>query len=868
MFIYGEYGAGGAAKAYQKLKTRPRIFMLKGRMVPEESHAVFELEQGSFPEGLLELSLIHLAICIKPSEDNEDGHRHFEPPRQTEFPNRAIPYKKTITTQVPRPIPLTVRRRTLYFESPELLPRPTQPPPPLLPPPIGPVQQNVDPDAPAAEDPPPGPVQLNVEPDNPAIEDIVGFTSVQSSSILRLKRAADDSYTEITRITKRAKRSLGSDESAISSPFKIYGYSTFTERSHVVYEPILRFSDLTIPALCDKIANVFKKCEVKFLSLFPNWPTILFVPDIENPDQRANTTGKIHLELPPKCKIAFGNKDLLFLLGFSDEVYTTSAFTSNSNTSFSIIENSDPEQFRKLVSTTSFRSREKLSAIIRSTTALKTLTSERKKNLQLLDSIPTLIIGYKPIKEVLAFQLVDPTSLIPDGKGSIKYSYRLWSSLIQFVEDNWKFKKRKLRLVAKDGQSIILQNDPSRDGNIFSMSFKLYPKAATIFGFSEELKEVQWIFGNKAASIHSGIIYEYPIDDADLDARVNAFHIALKNNAVIVPDKEFPLKSQSEVAAEPPVEDIEQQLILQHQQGRRKILRTPPRTPPLDQNPLEIDTSAINLPDDTDIDVDEDEERLEEQEREKEYRQEQDRQEKEREEERRKQEQLEEEREEQYRQEQERREKERNDQRWFNEVFERIEEEDRFYDADADDEWLQGVGDEDNILPEDNDDFVLDVDAGEAEAEVDVNVINDDDNQLQEIAEQEADQIENLQDAFEDREIPNPEIEPPRHFYYADPQPSITCGKPQIGIPKACFVLVKEGEPRDFFFERGPVAFFGTIAGKTSLTVQKSNPVYLKNFNSLNSLRLEFVDKSFNTIKLPEPTTAFFTMIISCDKLY
>jgi len=81
-------------------------------------------------------------------------------------------------------------------------------------------------------------------------------------------------------------------------------------------------------------------------------------------------------------------------------------------------------------------------------------------------------------------------------------------------------------------------------------------------------------------------------------------------------------------------------------------------------------------------------------------------------------------------------------------------------------------------------------------------------------------------------------------------------------------VLVKEGEPRDFFFERGPVAFFGTIAGKTSLTVQKSNPVYLKNFNSLNSLRLEFVDKSFNTIKLPEPTTAFFTMIISCDKLY
>jgi len=136
------------------------------------------------------------------------------------------------------------------------------------------------------------------------------------------------------------------------------------------------------------------------------------------------------------------------------------------------------------------------------------------------------------------------------------------------------------------------------------------------------------------------------------------------------------------------------------------------------------------------------------------------------------------------------------------------------------------------------------------------------------LAQEEAERIEVFQDAYEERDVPNPEIEPPRYFYYADTVPRTTCGAMPNAIPKSCFLILKEGEPRDFFFEKGPLAYFGSMGGK-NFTVQKTHSVFLKNYNCLDALRIEFIDKSFRTVKLPVGSpTAFLTMIVTCLKHY
>jgi len=96
MFIYGKYGAAGAAKASEKLlKSQPRVLFLRGKMEAQESHTVFELERGMFPEGMLELYLVCLGFCLENSAD-AGNHRHFEGPCRSLYPIRATPYQQTI----------------------------------------------------------------------------------------------------------------------------------------------------------------------------------------------------------------------------------------------------------------------------------------------------------------------------------------------------------------------------------------------------------------------------------------------------------------------------------------------------------------------------------------------------------------------------------------------------------------------------------------------------------------------------------------------------------------------------------------------------------------------------------------------------
>ena len=287
MFIYGEYGAAGAAKASEKLfKSQPRVFFLRGKMEAQESHAVFELERGMFPEGMLELDLVHLGFCLENSADG-GNHRHFEGPRRTPYPIRAATYQRTIRKKVPRPIPLTSRRRTIYFVPPEDLQRPGR---------------NPELEALALLQELPGNPDDDDDDDDPAAG-AAPYAPASSGYSARFKRTAeqeegDSGFRDAANPSKRVRRALGDDDSAANSPYKIFGVSSFASSAFVTLEAAA-VADLTIPGLCDKIQACFKKAELRFLELYPSWPTIKFI--ISDTQDAARSAGRPVIAIPPKC---------------------------------------------------------------------------------------------------------------------------------------------------------------------------------------------------------------------------------------------------------------------------------------------------------------------------------------------------------------------------------------------------------------------------------------------------------------------------------------------------------------------------------------------------------------------------------------
>ena len=79
-----------------------------GRLDPGETYALIDLDVGNIlPRGQsVKLDLVNIIIC------NQEGHSHFEPDEKAEYPKDPNRYPEIITVKLPRPRPLTFRRRT------------------------------------------------------------------------------------------------------------------------------------------------------------------------------------------------------------------------------------------------------------------------------------------------------------------------------------------------------------------------------------------------------------------------------------------------------------------------------------------------------------------------------------------------------------------------------------------------------------------------------------------------------------------------------------------------------------------------------------------------------------------------------------
>ena len=123
-------------------------------------------------------------------------------------------------------------------------------------------------------------------------------------------------------------------------------------------------------------------------------------------------------------------------------------------------------------------------------------------------------------------------------------------------------------------------------------------------------------------------------------------------------------------------------------------------------------------------------------------------------------------------------------------------------------------------------------------------------------------------DALEEIEVDNPEPRPSESYVPFPTGYLNYCGPVPETFPRECFIVVKEGVPRDWIFERGFLALAGmltsTAAPESKITLKKENPIYIRNYFALDSLNLEFVDTSFATFKIPAgQPEGFLCLLIS-----
>ena len=134
-----------------------------------------------------------------------------------------------------------------------------------------------------------------------------------------------------------------------------------------------------------------------------------------------------------------------------------------------------------------------------------------------------------------------------------------------------------------------------------------------------------------------------------------------------------------------------------------------------------------------------------------------------------------------------------------------------------------------------------------------------------------AEAIENDPDPFDEINIPNPEPRPSNTFLYRTSSPITVCGDVDPGFPITAYVIVKEAEPVDWIFERGPLAIAGILTKEPNTsyrTLKHQNTMFLKNYNFVTSLTLEFMTPNFIIYQHPaNGQTGLMSMLLSVRKL-
>ena len=112
---------------------------------------------------------------------------------------------------------------------------------------------------------------------------------------------------------------------------------------------------------------------------------------------------------------------------------------------------------------------------------------------------------------------------------------------------------------------------------------------------------------------------------------------------------------------------------------------------------------------------------------------------------------------------------------------------------------------------------------------------------------------------------------PAQSYYHFRQEPRPICGQrtDRTTLPSRCMILLKEGDRSDFIFERGPVCFlsYGKIIRGRFIS-HKSRTGIVKNCHrGLQKLRLEIVDKNFETFVNRNIRPIFFSAVLECGKL-
>ena len=174
---------------------------------------------------------------------------------------------------------------------------------------------------------------------------------------------------------------------------------------------------------------------------------------------------------------------------------------------------------------------------------------------------------------------------------------------------------------------------------------------------------------------------------------------------------------------------------------------------------------------------------------------------------------------------------------------------------------------EDVVIGEEEEEEEMDVDQPAGGGAADVNVDPAD----EETSRQQAENIEASNDPYMTIRIPNPVPRPVQTFPEIQANYRSLCGTAPANFPLDSYVLVKETMALDWFFERGFVSLGGMLTRQPDsriINFKKHNSVFLKSYNVLESLNLEFVDSSFATYKIqPGRQPAFLSLLISATKI-
>ena len=174
---------------------------------------------------------------------------------------------------------------------------------------------------------------------------------------------------------------------------------------------------------------------------------------------------------------------------------------------------------------------------------------------------------------------------------------------------------------------------------------------------------------------------------------------------------------------------------------------------------------------------------------------------------------------------------------------------------------------EEDVVIGEEEEEEMDVDQPAGGGAADVNVDPAD----EETSRQQAENIEASNDPYMTIRIPNPVPRPVQTFPEIQANYRSLCGTAPANFPLDSYVLVKETMALDWFFERGFVSLGGMLTRQPDsriINFKKHNSVFLKSYNVLESLNLEFVDSSFATYKIqPGRQPAFLSLLISATKI-